>query len=39
MMFFLSFAGFVSPSITGLGALATGIIRKGGMPRFSMDYA
>ena len=30
--------GIISPTFVGLGALILGVIRKGGMPKMSIDY-
>ena len=38
MTFFISFLGLGYTTMTGFGALAVGIIRKGGFPRMNMDY-
>lgn len=40
LFFFVCYVtGIVSPAIAGMGALAFGIIRKGGFPQMSMEYA
>ena len=44
MFFFASFVAssvvsLVSPTMMAFVALATGIVRKGGMPKFNMEYA
>lgn len=39
LFYFLSFAGFASPTLAAFVALAIGIIRKGGFPKMNMDYA
>jgi len=40
IFFVVSFVtGVISPTMAGAGALACGIIRKGGMPKMNMDYA
>ena len=40
LFFVVSFTGMLgSPGLAGFAALVVGIIRKGGFPRFNMDYA
>jgi hypothetical protein len=39
IFFILSFfTGVVSPTLSGLAALACGIVRKGGVPKMNMEY-